>query len=36
VPIALKRRAVEDAMDTDDEHSIVCISGRISVSLDEL
>jgi len=31
VPIALKRRAVEDAMDTDDEHSVVCVSGKNEV-----
>lgn len=31
VPIALKRRAVEDAMDTDDEHSVVCVSGKNDV-----
>ena len=31
VPIALKRRAVEDAMDTDNEHSVVCVSGKNDV-----
>lgn len=30
VPIP-KRRAVEDAMDTDDEHSVVCVSGKNDV-----